>query len=48
MRAWAGLGTIRTHESARKLARRVERENARILSVTVSAYRAALVCLVHC
>jgi putative transposase len=30
------LGTIRTHESTRKLARRVERGTARILSVTVS------------
>ena len=30
------LGTIRTHESARKLARRVERGTARILSATVS------------
>ena len=30
------LGTIRTHESTRKLARRVERGTARILSATVS------------
>jgi putative transposase len=30
------LGTIRTHESTRKLSRRVERGTARILSVTVS------------
>ena len=41
------LGTIGTHESTRKLARRLETGTARILSATVSRTAAAMVRVVH-